>query len=166
MEGFESFVGVNFWTALFGFCNMIITFLVLKKFLFKPVRKMITDRQNEIDHLYSDANTSKKEAEALKTSYAAKLADANAESDRILKTAMRNAQKREEEILRDAQAKATRTMERAQEQIELEKKQAMNDLKGQVSDIAVGIASAVLEEDVDRKKHARLIDSFINNLGE
>ena len=51
MEGFESLVGVNFWTALFGFCNMLITFALLKKFLFKPVKKMIDDRQKEIDGL-------------------------------------------------------------------------------------------------------------------
>ena len=48
MTGFESFVGVNPWTALFTFCNMLITFAVLKKFLFKPVKKMIDDRQQEI----------------------------------------------------------------------------------------------------------------------
>ena len=47
MTGFESFVGVNPWTALFTFCNMLITFAVLKKFLFKPVKKMIDDRQQE-----------------------------------------------------------------------------------------------------------------------
>ena len=39
MTGFESFVGVNPWTALFTFCNMLITFSVLKHFLFKPVKK-------------------------------------------------------------------------------------------------------------------------------
>ena len=51
MTGFESFVGVNPWTALFTFCNMLITFTVLKKFLFKPVKKMIDDRQQEIDNV-------------------------------------------------------------------------------------------------------------------
>ena len=55
MTGFESFVGVNPWTALFTFCNMLITFAVLKKFLFKPVKKMIDDRQQEIDTMYADA---------------------------------------------------------------------------------------------------------------
>ena len=53
MTGFESFVGVNPWTALFTFCNMLITFAVLKKFLFKPVKKMIDDRQQEIDTMYA-----------------------------------------------------------------------------------------------------------------
>ena len=43
MTGFESFVGIDPWTALFTFCNMMITFAVLKKFLFKPVKKMIVE---------------------------------------------------------------------------------------------------------------------------
>ncbi len=166
MEGFESLVGVNFWTALFGLCNMLITFAILKKFLFKPVKKMIDDRQQEIDNLYADADNSKKEAEELRQQYDAKMKDAVAEGEQIIRTATRQAQDREEAILQDAQAKAARTMERAQEQIELEKKQAMNSLKDQVSDMALGIASAVLQEDIDSKKHTRLIDSFIKDLGE
>ena len=62
MTGFESFVGVNPWTALFTFCNMLITFTVLKKFLFKPVKKMIDDRQQEIDTMYADADAAKQKA--------------------------------------------------------------------------------------------------------
>ena len=159
MEGFESLVGMDFWTALLTLCNMIITFAVLKKFLFKPVKKMI-------DHLYADADNSKAQAEALQAQYAAKLKAAGAEGDRIIQNATRQAQKREEAIVREAQDKAAKTMERAHAQIELEKKQALNDLKNQVSGMALGIASAVLEEEIDQKKHAELIHSFIENLGE
>ena len=65
MTGFESFVGVNPWTALFTFCNMLITFAVLRKFLFKPVKKMIDDRQQEIDTMYADADAAKQKAAAL-----------------------------------------------------------------------------------------------------
>lgn len=166
LEGFENLIGVDFWTALFTLCNMILTFLFLKKFLFKPVQKMIEDRQKEIDGLYDDATASRAQAEELRQEYTAKLQSANAEGDRIIQTATRQAQDREEAILREAQDRAARTMEQAQAQIELEKKQAMNELKTQVSGMAVDIASAVLEEDVDGGKHARLIDSFIESLGE
>lgn len=89
MEGFESLVGMDFWTALLTLCNMIITFAVLKKFLFKPVKKMIDDRQQEIDHLYADADNSKAQAEALQAQYAAKLKAAGAEGDRIIQNATR-----------------------------------------------------------------------------
>ena len=54
MQNFESIVGVDFWTALFTLCNMLITFLILKKLLFKPVKKMIDDRQKEIADQYAE----------------------------------------------------------------------------------------------------------------
>lgn len=166
MEGFESFVGVDFWTALFTLCNMLITFWVLKKFLFKPVKKMIDDRQQEIDGLYQDANHSKAEAQRLHTQYTEKLEQANAEGDRIIQAATRQAQDREDLILREAQDRAAQTIQRAQDQIELEKKQARNQLKDEVSGIALEIAAAVLERDIDKREHSKLIDSFVEKLGE
>lgn len=166
MEGFESFVGVNFWTALFCLINTLLIFFVAKKFLFGPLQKIIADRQKEITDTYAQADAAKANAKAMEAEYTQKLAEAGAESERILRDATRQAQAKEEEILHNAQAKAARTMERAQEQIELEKKQAVNDLKDQVSDVALEIASKVLGEDIDGSKHAALIDSFICELGE
>ena len=57
------------------------------------------------------------------------------------------------------------SLERAEEQIALEKKQALNDVKNQVSSMAIGIASAVIERDVSEGEHRDLIDDFINNIG-
>ena len=65
MEGFENFIGFNPWTALLIFCNFILTFLILKKFLYKPVQKMIDDRQKEIDDLYAEGEAKRQEAEEL-----------------------------------------------------------------------------------------------------
>ena len=166
MEGFESFVGVDFWTCLFTLCNLIILFLVMRKFLFKPVKKMIEDRQKEIDGLYDDADKKNEEAERLQKEYREKLDMANAESEEILKKAQRKAQLREEEILRDAQEKAKITLKRAEEQVEMEKKRAVNDIKDEVSGMAVDIASAIIERDVSEDEHRELIDKFIGELGE
>ena len=90
MEGFESIVGVDFWTALFTLLNMLVTFALLGKFLFKPVKKMIDDRKSEVDKLYSDADEAKEEANALRAEYEAKLEGAKAERDDILRKAVRN----------------------------------------------------------------------------
>ena len=51
LTGFESFVGVNFWTCLFTLVNLLILYKVMKKLLFKPVMNMIDSRQKEIDDL-------------------------------------------------------------------------------------------------------------------
>lgn len=166
LTGFESFVGVNFWTCLFTLVNLFILYKFMKKLLFKPVQNMIDSRQKEIDDLYADAGRSKAEAEALKTQYEGQLSEANAERERILKAAHQRALQQQETMLREAQEQAARTLKRADEQIELEKKQARNELKNEVSDMAVQIASAVLARDVKPAEHEALIDSFIDGLGD
>lgn len=164
--GFESFMGVNFFTCIATLLNLLIVYAIMRKFLFKPVKTMIDERQQEIDDLYADANQSKEDAAALKTQYETRLSEANAESEQILKDAYRKAQLREEAIVREAQEKAAQTIRRADEQVELEKKRAMNEIKDEVSGMAVDIAAAVLARDIKGEEHAQLIDSFIENLGE
>lgn len=164
--GFESFMGVNFFTCIATLLNLLIVYALMKKFLFKPVKKMIDERQQEIDDQYADADRSKKEAALLKEQYEARLAEAKTESDEILKAAYRKAQLRDEEMLKEAQDKAAQTLRRATEQVELEKKRAMNEIKDEVSVMAVDIAAAVLARDISAGEHSRLIDSFIENFGE
>jgi len=162
----EPFVSLNVWTAIFTLVNLLVLFIVMKKYLFGPVKKMIDERQQEIDDLYADANQSKADAAELKDQYETRLAEANEEKEEIIRAAYRKAQLREEEILREAQDKAAQTMKRADEQIELEKKRALNEIKDEVSHMAVEIASAVLSRDIKGEEHSALIDSFIENLGE
>ena len=162
----EPFISLNIWTSIFTLCNLLIVFFVMKKFLFKLVKKMIDDRQKEIDDQYADAEKSKTDAAELKSQYETRLAEANAEKEAILKEAYRKAQLRDEEMLREAQDKAAATLRRVDEQIALEKKRAMNEIKDEVSVMAVDIASAVLARDIKASEHSDLIDSFIDNLGD
>ena len=166
LDQFEAFVGVNFFTMIFAWINLVILYFFLKKLLFKPVKKMIDSRQQEIDDMYSEAETSRTDANEMKAEYEKKIAAANEESEEILRTAVRRAQLREEEILKEADEKAARTLERAEEQIALEKKRAINEVKDEVSSIAIDIAEAVIERDVSRADHEALIDEFIDKLGE
>lgn len=165
LEKFEGFVGVNLWTMIFAWINLLILYFILKKILFKPIKNMIDSRQKEVDDMYSDAENARSEAEKMKEEYEEKLSQANKESEEILKNAQRRALLKEEEILKEANAEAARTLERAEEQIALEKKRALNEVKDEVSEMAIGIASAVIERDVKADEHKALIDDFINNLG-
>lgn len=166
MTGFESVVGVNPWTALFTFLNLIITFLVLKKFLFKPVKKMIEDRQKEIDDMYADAESSKAEAHKLQEQYEAHLDSAKAERDEILKNANLRAREQEQKILGEAAQKASAMKEKAQKDIEQDKKRALNEVKNEISGIAMEIASKVVEKEVRQQDHDVLVEEFIEKLGD
>ena len=166
LETFEAFVGVNFWTMIFAWCNLLVLYFVLRKLLFKPVKNMIDSRQKEIDDMYSDAEKLREDTAVMKADYEEKISRAKEESEEILKSAVRRAQLREEEILREANDKAARVMKRAEEQVEMEKKRAINEVKNEVSDMAIGIASAVIERDINREEHEALIDDFIRSMNE
>ena len=165
-EKFESFVGVNFFTMLFAWANLLILYFVLRKLLFKPIKNMIDSRQKEIDDMYENAEKNKAEAEEMRETYEKKLESATEESEEILRSAQRRALLREDEILKEAAEQARRTKERAEEQIALEKRQAMNDIKDEVSAIAIQIAEAVVARDVKAEEHEKLIDGFIDTMGD
>ena len=166
MDAFESFVGVNVWTMIFAWCNLLILYLFLKKLLFVPMKKMIDSRQKEIDDMYQNAEEAETQAEAMKVSYEEKMSKANEESEEILKTALRRAQLKEEEIIRDAQTEASRIYERAEEQIALEKKRALSEVKDEVSGMAIEIAGAIIGREVSDKEHSEFIDNFIDKIGD
>ena len=161
-DAFESFVGVNVWTMLFAWCNLLILYLFLKKILFVPMKNMIDSRQKEIDDMYKNASDAESMANDMKASYEEKLNNANEESEEILKTALRRAQLKEEEIIRDAQNEASRIYERVEEQIALEKQRALLEVKDEVSEMAIEIAGAVIGREVSEKEHLAFIDSFDN----
>ena len=166
LDRFESFIGINFWTALFVLLNTLAIFFVAKNFLIGPVLKIITDRQQEIDGMYRDAGNAKANAEAMQAEYQMKLSSAHATSERIVKEAVARGQAREEEILRQANAEASAIMNKAAADIALEKKKAINDAKDEISGIALAIAGKVVGRELTSADQSNLIDHFIEELGD
>ena len=165
MGQFEEFVGVNFWTALFTLLNTLTIYFVAKKFLFKPVMKMIRDRQEEIDGMYASADKVCSDAEAMADEYRQKLSAASETSERMVKEAYERGQRREEEIIRQANAEATAIRQKASADIAQEKKKAINDAKDEISVIALAIAGKVVGRELNGDDQAKLVDSFIDELG-
>ena len=99
LQKFEAFVGVNPWTMLFAWLNLLILYLFLKKLAFTPLKNMIDSRQKEVDDMYADAESAKETAENMRAEYEEKLSHASEESEEILKSAQRRALLKEEDIL-------------------------------------------------------------------
>ena len=166
MGQFEAFVGVNFWTALFILLNTLLIFFVAKKFLFVPVMKIIVTRQEEIDSMYTQADTARETAEKLQSEYEEKLSQAAETSERLVKEATIRAQGREEEIIREANIRAEVILTKASADIAQEKKKALNDAKDEISVIALAIAGKVVGRELKADDQSKLVDSFIEELGE
>ena len=163
---FESFIGVNFWDALFVLLNTLAIFFVARKYLFVPVKNMIDSRQKEIDDMYKDADSAKEKAASMQAEYQEKLNAAQQTSERIVKDAVTRAQSREEEIIRQANAEASTILDKAAADIAQEKKKAINDAKDEISGLALAIAGKVVERELNEADQAKFIDSFIERLGD
>ena len=163
---FESFLGVNPWTALFVLLNTLTIFFVASKFLFNPVMKIIADRQAEIDGMYDAAGKAKAEAQALEAEYKQKLSVAQETSERMVKEAVARGVTREEEIIRQANAEADAIREKAAADIAQEKKKAINEAKDEISVIALAIAGKVVGRELNEQDQSALVDQFIDELGE
>ena len=165
MGYFEDFIGVNFWTALFVLLNTLTIFFVAKKFLFGPVMKIIRERQQEIDDMYTEASDAKQQAKALRAEYEDKLCAATETSDRLVKEAVARGEAREEEILRRANAEASAILAKAGADIAQEKKKAINEAKDEISVIAMAVATKVVGRELNAEDQQGLVDSFIDELG-
>ena len=163
---FEELLGVNPWTALFTLLNTLTIYFVAKKFLFGPVMKIISDRQQEIDQMYAAAGSAKEKAEAMRSEYQERLTDAQATSDRIVRDAVSRGQAREEAIILQAQSEAAAIMDKAAADIRLEKKKALNEAKDEISDIALVLAGKIVGRELNAADQASLVDSFIEGLGD
>lgn len=163
---FESFIGVNFWTALFVLLNTLAIFHVAKKCLFVPVKNMIDSRQKEIDAMYDAAGAAKAEAQALQNEYQEKLAAAQQTSERMVKEAVTRGQNRQDEIISQANAEARAILDKAAADIAQEKKKAINDAKNEISALAMAVAEKVVGRELTDVDQSKLVDEFIEELGD
>lgn len=165
MDKYMDFVTIppDVWQLIFTWCNLLILFLLVRHFLFKPVQKILKQREEEVGEMYSKAETAQKNAEAMEAEYTEKLADAKNEAGRIMQAATKNAQERGDEIVRDAEERAAAEMRKAEARIEQERKSALAQIQGQVADMAVSIAQKVIEKELDPEEHDRLVAGVIDS---
>lgn len=159
-------ISINLWNVLISLANLLILFLLVKKFLYKPVKKMLEERQNEIDKNYLDSENAKHDAESAKESYEKKLSDAKSEADSLIQSAVNAARNREGEIIAEAKNDAEGIISRAKESAKLEFKKAEQGMKEEIVKVGTLLAEKMLEREINENDHKDLIDSFIKEIGE
>ncbi|HEX3028821.1 MAG TPA: F0F1 ATP synthase subunit B [Clostridia bacterium] len=158
-------LNLNQWTWLITFINLIVFYLLMKKFLFKRVTQFMDNRTKSIKDSIDNAEKSKVEAAELKTQYAEKLHSAKEEADNILNEARSRAGKEYEEIVANARIEAENILAKAREEIDREKEELLKDVKSQVAGLALAAASKVLEANMDTESNRKLVDKFIGEVG-
>lgn len=162
----QQFISIAPWTIIFQIFNLLLLMVLFKKYLFKPVTEILEKRQAEIEGHYQEAQQAETDAKAMKADYESKMAGARQEADRVIKTATESANAMSASIVEDARTQADQLKRRAQTEIDLERRRAFDEVKGELSGIALDIASQVIEREVNEKDHEAFINEFIKNVGE
>ena len=160
------FLSIDAGTILFTLLNTLLLFLGLKHFLFKPVQKILTERQEAVDKTFKEAEDAKVQAEQAEAEYTQKLAEAKEESAAMLRNAAKKAQQRSDEIVSAAKLEAAGILRQNEEELAREKRKAENELRSEVAGLAVTVAEKVVGREINPDDHARLIDEFINSVGD
>ena len=162
----QQFISIAPRTIIFQILNLLLLMVLFKKYLFKPVTEILEKRQAEIEGHYQEAQQAETDAKAMKADYESKMAGARQEADRVIKTATESANAMSASIVEDARTQADQLKRRAQTEIDLERRRAFDEVKGELSGIALDIASQVIEREVNEKDHEAFINEFIKNVGE
>lgn len=159
-------ISVNLWQIVISLLNLVILFILVKKFLFKPVNKMLEKRQSEIDERYNQADEAKRIAEEDRLLWDEKMSAVKSESEEILKKAHSSAIKKSDAIVSKAKEEAEGLLRQAENEINLEKKKAREEMKKEIVDVSVSLTNKLLEREINEEDHHKLIDSFIGKIGE
>ena len=128
--------------------NIFILFLLGSYLLFNPVRNLLKKRQDNVAAEIEAARKSKEEADALKAQYDEKLKNAD--------TA----------VISEAKEEAGRIIKRADNEIELEKKKAADDMKKEMIAVATMMAGKVVSASIDTDIQESLVDETLNEMGD
>ncbi len=127
---------------------------------------MLKKRKERIENDIETAKQNKEDALALKSEYEAKLKEADKEVEKILSEARKKALKKEETMIAEAKEEAARIIARAQNEIELEQKRAMDDMKKEMIQVASMMACKVVAQSIDVQIQDTLIEETLKEMGE
>ena len=159
-----SVISVNIWQILISMVNLLILTLIIKKFLYKPVKKMVDARRAAIDEDYARAKTAREEAEDHRRNYETAMAAAKETGDQIIADANRAAEYRSNEILAEARERATEIRRQAATDAVLERKKAEDEMKHEIANVSAQLTGKLLQREINEEDHRNLIDSFLNDL--
>lgn len=159
-------ISINLWQILISLCNLLLLFLILKKFLYQPVKKVMAQRRAELDNLYAEAHKAEDEALSYKNTLQQQMEGAQQKADDMIKTASIHAQHTSDEIIAEAKAKADGIIRQAETDAKLERKKVYSEVKHEIADISAMLTEKMLSREITEEDHHELINEFIKEIGE
>ena len=151
---------------VFTIINLLVLYLLLKKFLFGPIIKVMDVRKAMIDQQFAGAKEQEDQAKALKEQYEGALKSAREESFQIMEQARKEAKAQADKTVEDTQAKVSAMLVKAQEDINTERENAMRQMKDDVASLAMEAAGKIIGKNSGADQDLSLYDQFIEKAGD
>ena len=159
-------ISVNIWQILISLANLLLIFLILKKFLWKPVQKVMKQRQEMVDKQLADAAEAEAKANEDKAQWAEKLATADDEAAARIAAADETARLHGERVVAEAKEKAQGIIRQAEAEAELERQKATASIRDEIADVSAELAQKMLEREINADDHRAMIASFLDEVGD
>jgi F-type H+-transporting ATPase subunit b len=154
-------LGLMFWMLI----SFSILLFILAKFAWKPILKMLEERQKSIDDALHGARQAREESKKIQEQNELLLQEAMAQRIELLKDARKLEDNIINEAKKEAEAQATRILNAAKESIEKERLAAIDDMKNRIADLSVIIAEKILKQQLENdQKQKDLISSTLKDL--
>lgn len=153
-------------SLIYTIINLVIFYLLLKKFLFKPVMGIMEKREKMIADGLQNATDTQNEAKQLKADYEEALSGAKEQSSQIVDKAHAEAKKEYNRILSEANEKAGIMLENAKKTIEVERQQTMNTLQSEIAGLVMQAAKKIVDEKTENQGNKGIYDQFLEGVGE
>ncbi len=159
-------ISVNIWQTVISLLNLVILFLIVKKLLFKPVKKMIAEREEKAAAVLKDAEDSKARALETEAKWDARMKSAEDDAGKIIKEAKQTADRRSEKILRGAKERADDIVRQAKADAELERARSEDEMRHEIIDLSSILTKKMLRREINEDDHKELIDDFIQEISD
>lgn len=162
--GGPSLINLDFTLFVSTFVLFGIFAFVLGRFGWKPLLKIIEDRESSLRAMIENAQRANAEAQELLARYQEMLRNAGREREEILKRALEEAERLRGDLLAKAKADAEAQIARAREEIARETRRALVEVRTQVADLAVDAASKIVTSSLTPAAQKQLAEEFIAGL--
>jgi F-type H+-transporting ATPase subunit b len=149
---------------IWGLVAFLLLMAIMTKFVFPKLNEALEARRGAIEGKMEEADAKLTEAEEARRQYEASIADAKGEANRIIEEAKEAAEKVRADIVAKAESEAAAIVERARADVASERDRALQELRTQVGDISVQLASRIVERELDAATHVGLVDEYIQRL--
>ncbi|HEY76849.1 MAG TPA: F0F1 ATP synthase subunit B [Thermoflexia bacterium] len=159
-------LGINPWILLAQIVNFIVLVVILRAVAYKPLQKMLKERQERIQKGLEDAKAAEEARARAEEEREEILTEARAEADRILAEARRKAREEAEKVLSQAREEAEGIRATARKEAELERAQILGQVREEIAALAIAAAHKLIGEALDEQRQRALVDAFFSGIRE